>query len=213
MQINAVIAITFMGHLLNHSLTLIYPVIMIQLAQLYPETSLTTFGMIGSAHYLLYGLGSLPAGWLVDRFGARTILTIYLLGSGLSVAGLVLADSLLQLTIGLTILGLFCSLYHPAGLTLISHNSMKISRHLGVHGIAGSLGLALGPLVSGLLAQIFGWHSPFIFFGSIALATGLYLWLWHPVENVIPPLHMSKRVESTSFPHWSMCMPLAFSLA
>ncbi len=107
MQINAVMAITFMGHLLNHSLTLIYPVIMIQLAQMYPGTSLTTFGMIGSAHYFLYGLGSLPGGWMVDRFGARTILIIFLIGAGVSAIVLVLANSLLELTIGLSVLGLF----------------------------------------------------------------------------------------------------------
>lgn len=177
MSLRAVLTITFLGHLLNHSLTLLYPVVMIQLATLHPEVSLTTFGLLGTGHYLLYGLGAFPAGWLTDRFGARKILLIYLLGSGAAVALLVASAGLVQLAMGLALLGLFASLYHPAGLTLISHTSPRISRHLGLHGIAGSLGLALGPLVGGIMAGWLEWRAPYILFGTLAVIAGVYLLL------------------------------------
>ncbi|MCK4577438.1 MAG: MFS transporter, partial [Candidatus Marinimicrobia bacterium] len=138
MTIRGVIGITFIGHLLNHSLTLIYPVIMIQIMDLFPEASLTTLGLVGTAHYLLYGVGAFPAGWLTDRLGARNVLIIYFLGSAGSVVLLAAATTLWQLAAGLALLGLFCALYHPAGLTIISHNSGTISKHLGYHGVAGS---------------------------------------------------------------------------
>ncbi|MEE9161724.1 MAG: MFS transporter, partial [Candidatus Neomarinimicrobiota bacterium] len=177
MSLRTVLTITFLGHLLNHSLTLLYPVVMIQLASLHPQVSLTTFGLLGTGHYLLYGLGAFPAGWLTDRFGARKILLIYLLGSGVAVALLVVSRGLVQLALGLALLGLFASLYHPAGLTLISHTSPRISRHLGLHGIAGSLGLALGPLVGGATAGWLGWRAPYILFGILAVMAGAYLLL------------------------------------
>ena len=177
MDIRSVLTITFLGHLLNHSLTLIYPVIMIQLADLYPGTSLTTLGLIGTVHYFLYGLGAFPAGWLTDRLGSRNILIVYFLGSAMAVLVLVLATTLTQMALGLALLGLACSLYHPSGLTMISHASSRISRHLGIHGIAGSLGLTLGPLVGGVLAAWQGWTAPYIVFGTMALFAGLYLWM------------------------------------
>ncbi len=177
MDIRSVLTITSLGHLLNHSLTLIYPVVMIQLAALHPQTSLTTLGLLGTVHYLLYGLGAFPAGWLTDRLGARNILLIFFFGSAAAVVYLVLAPGLINLAVGLALLGLFCALYHPAGLTLISHTSQRISRHLGIHGIAGSLGLTLGPLVGGVVAALFGWRAPFMLFGFFSAAAGVYVWL------------------------------------
>ncbi|MBA7614926.1 MAG: MFS transporter [Calditrichaeota bacterium] len=177
MDIRRVLIITFLGHLINHSLTLIYPVVMIQLATLYPQASLTTLGLLGTVHYLLYGLGAFPAGWLTDRLGARNILLIFFIGSAAAVVYLVLAPGLINLAVGLALLGLFCALYHPAGLTLISHTSQRISRHLGIHGVAGSVGLTLGPLVGGALAAWFGWRAPFVLFGFLAVIAGIYLGL------------------------------------
>ncbi|MFB0517144.1 MAG: MFS transporter, partial [Candidatus Neomarinimicrobiota bacterium] len=177
MNIRSVLTITSLGHLLNHGLTLIYPVVMIQLAALYPQVSLTTLGLLGTVHYFLYGLGAFPAGWLTDRLGARNILLIYFLGSAVAVVILVLATGLTHLAVGLALLGLFCALYHPAGLTLISHTSPRLSRHLGLHGIAGSLGLTLGPLVGGAVASWYGWQAPYVLFGFFAVITGAFLWL------------------------------------
>ncbi len=190
MDIRSVLTITFLGHLLNHSLTLIYPVIMIQLVGLYPGTSLTTLGLLGTVHYFLYGLGAFPAGWLTDRLGARNILIIYFLGSAMAVLVLVMAASLAQLAVGLALLGLACSLYHPSGLTMISHHSPSISRHLGIHGIAGSLGLTLGPLVGGLVAAWYGWAAPYMVFGTFALFAGLYLWMTTSTDRShVSPAH------------------------
>lgn len=181
----SVLTITSLGHLLNHSLTLIYPVIMIQLADQYAGASLTILGLVGTIHYLLYGLGAFPAGWLTDRIGTRNVLLIYFFGSVAAVIVLVFAAGLTQLAIGLALLGLFCALYHPSGLTLISHTSPRLSRHLGIHGIAGSIGLALGPLVGGVAAGWFGWRAPFLFFGFLALLAGIYLSL-SPTDDVYP---------------------------
>ncbi len=185
MNIDRIIGVTFLGHLLNHSLTLVYPVIIIQLLDLYPGVSLTTLGAIGTVHYLLYGVGAFPAGWLTDRLGARNVLLFYLYGSAAAVLVLVTAHGLNQLALGLALLGLACALYHPAGLTLISHSSKRISKHLGVHGMAGSLGLALGPLVGGLLVYWFGWTAPYLFFGGGALALAIYISL--TTRHIIEP--------------------------
>ncbi|UCD37688.1 MAG: MFS transporter [Fidelibacterota bacterium] len=183
MDFRRVLTITSLGHLLNHSLTLIYPVIMIQLVALYPQASLTTLGLLGTAHYFLYGLGAFPAGWLTDRLGARNVLLIYFLGSATSVLILAFSSGLTSLAVGLALLGLFCALYHPSGLTLISHSSPSISRHMGFHGIAGSLGLTLGPLIGGAVAGWYGWRAPYILFGFLAALAGAFLWMTSTTDS------------------------------
>ena len=184
MKVRNILAITFVGHSINHSIILLYPVIMIRLADLYPTVSLAQFGLIGTAHYVLYGLMALPGGWLTDRLGARKVLLIYLAGSGGAALLLTLTSSLAGFTAGLALLGTFCGLYHPAGLTLISHHSPSISRHMGVHGIAGSMGLTLGPLLGGYLASQFGWQTPYRLFGLLALVAAVALIRYIPAQRV-----------------------------
>ncbi len=190
MNVRSALVVTFMGHALNHSLTMLYPVVMIELARLYPEASLATLGLVGTVHYVLYGLGALPAGWLTDRLGARNVLLIYLAGAAAAAFLLTLATSLAALAAGLALLGLFCSLYHPAGLTLISHTSSRLSRHLGVHGIAGSLGLTLGPLLGAVLVNRYGWEAPYRLLGLLAAAGALAVLLFTPnTPGAIPADH------------------------
>jgi MFS family permease len=176
------LGVTFVAHALNHSLTLLYPVIMVQLADLYPETTMVTLGFIGTVHYVLWGVGAIPAGWITDRLGARTVLIIYLGGAAASAFLLTLAPGLTSLAVGLAFLGIFCSLYHPAGLTLLSHHSPRLSRHMGIHGIAGSLGLTLGPLLGGILASAYGWRVPYQFFGLVALLAAVVIARYAPAE-------------------------------
>ena len=55
--------------------------------------------------------------------------------------------------------GLAASVYHPAGLSLISKGVSQRGRALALHGIAGNAGIALGPLATAvLLAWIGDWQ-------------------------------------------------------
>ena len=50
-------------------------------------------------------------------------------------------------------LGLFASIYHPAGVSLITHHTNPENRTmaLGYHGIFGSVGIAVGPFLAGIV--------------------------------------------------------------
>ena len=111
---------------------------------------------------ILFGLGAIPAGIIEKYIGARTLLIIYQLGSATGGIIIITANTPLQITIGLGILGLSSSIYHPAGLTILSRNLDSLSRGLGLHGIAGSLGLALGPLFAGITAELGSWRLSYL---------------------------------------------------
>ncbi len=113
-------------------------------------------GQLGTMFRLPYGLGALFAGMLADRLGARRVLTLYLAGSA-AVCASFLATPAVSLMYGqLFVLGVFASMYHPAGLALLA-NSLPASdrvRALGMHGVFGSTGITLAPLLAGITLSI-----------------------------------------------------------
>ena len=144
-----------------HSMMLIFPTIMLVLKNEF-STGLTTLGMIVSLSTFVYGLGALPTGFLERKYGATTLLLIYQIGTIISTFFIANSQSLPTLTIGLIFSGLFASIYHPAGLTLISRHSKKLSKGMAIHGIGGSLGLALGPMIGAGCTELISWRFAYI---------------------------------------------------
>ncbi|HUX06299.1 MAG TPA: MFS transporter [Acidobacteriota bacterium] len=124
--------------------------------------SITAIGFVGTLSYFLFGLGALPAGFVSDAVGARRVLAIC--AAGLAVANLVLAFSPdpFWAMAGLGLMGLSGSVYHPAGLGLISRNVRQTGLAMGIHGTFGNIGLAMGPLIAGFVAAAFGWRWAYL---------------------------------------------------
>ena len=110
-------------------------------------------GTLSTAWRLMWGIGALIAGWLVDRFGSRRMLAIFLLGCALTCVAAALSSSQESLLGAMILMGALASIYHPAGLALISHETTaeSLPRALGIHGIFGSLGIGITPFVAGAL--------------------------------------------------------------
>ncbi len=127
------------------------------------DTAVT--GWLGFCLRLPFGLFAFAAGWLADRFGAKRLLLIYLLGCSAAALLAWLAPSLVVLFAGMFALGTFASIYHPAGVGLIAHRTRPESRPLalGYHGILGSAGIAAGPfLASIVLATGASWRDYYL---------------------------------------------------
>ena len=169
-----VLAFTGAAHGLTHYVELTYPT----LAVIYaveigrPIEEVLGWSLIG---YMLLGFGALPAGYLADHLGSRLMVTTGLLMSGAAmlVAGLVPPGW--PIVVCLAIVGLGASTYHPAGIGLISRTVSARGSALGINGIYGNAGIALGPAVTGFLAAAIGSRMTFIVTGlgilAVALAT------------------------------------------
>jgi MFS family permease len=86
----------------------------------------------------------------------------------------------LQIAVGLTLIGLFASIYHPIGITLVVSGAERVGRRLGINGVWGNMGIALAALIAGALTDLVSWRAAFIAPGLLALATGaayaLFVW-------------------------------------
>ncbi|SEH47487.1 Sugar phosphate permease [Halopenitus malekzadehii] len=122
------------------------------------EVTTATLGVVVTIGYGLFGLGALPGGILVDRIGSRRLITWCLVGMGVSFGLLALAPSVVVITLALVVWGLAASVYHPAGLSLISKGIEERGTGFAYHGIAGNLGIGLGPLIAATLLLVLDWR-------------------------------------------------------
>ncbi|OQX28483.1 MAG: hypothetical protein B0D92_08675 [Spirochaeta sp. LUC14_002_19_P3] len=159
---NPVANITGLGHALCHVAMLVFPVVITSVQREF-SLSLTQAAAVGTAAYMAFGLGAFPAGIMVRFLGTRTAMLLYFSGIGLGGGMIGLATTFGMFVAGMLVLGTAASIYHVAGTTMISRQTVKTGRSFGIHGIAGSGGTALGPLIAGLLSGWLGWRFAYLF--------------------------------------------------
>ena len=138
------------------------------------DVTTATVGVVVTLGYGLFGLGALPGGVLVDRVGSRRLISACLLGMGLSYILLGLAPNMLVVAAALVLWGLSASLYHPAGLSLISKGVSERGTGLAYHGIAGNLGIGLGPLAAAVMLLFVEWRTVALVLGAPAFLAAVY---------------------------------------
>ena len=168
------------AHFLNHYILLILATAVLGMVSEAPEAFGREYGPIlalGTAMFVLYGLGALPMGWLQEKFGRKAMMAVFYFGTGagLLVAGV--APSPLVLAVALAGMGACAAIYHPIGTAmLVEAAGDKVGRSMGINGAFGNIGVACAPVVTALLAARLGWHAAFLVPGVVCLAVGL-LWL------------------------------------
>ena len=152
-----IVAFTAGSHGLVHTYELSIPILLtVWIAEF--STTAATLGALVTVGYGLFGVGALPGGVVVDRFGSKPVILACLLGMGGSFLLVGAAPSLPVLAVALAVWGATASVYHPAGLSLLSKAVERRGTALGYHGIGGNLGIALGPLAAVLLLVAFDWR-------------------------------------------------------
>ncbi|WP_306059861.1 MFS transporter [Natronococcus wangiae] len=145
------------SHAIVHTYELSIPILMVLwLSEFSVSTAL--LGTVVAVGYGLFGVGALPGGILVDRFGSQELVTACLAGMGASFLLLSIAPNVLTIMGALCVWGLAASVYHPAGLSLISKGVEERGTGFAYHGMAGNLGIALGPLLTAVLLLFFEWR-------------------------------------------------------
>ncbi len=173
------LAIGFMNwaHGLDHFVILIYPTVVIELQAAYGE-SYAALIALSTASFVAFGLFSLPAGWLGDRFSRRDMMVVFYVGVGLSLAAAAVAPSLYVLGFALFALGMFAAIYHPVGTAMILENATQRGRTMAFNGVCGNLGVSLAAGITAALTAAFSWRGAFLIPGLICVATGaIYVWL------------------------------------
>jgi len=164
---------TCAAHALTHVYMVIYSVVLGRMSEDF-GTDVTDFCAIST---VLFGLGALPASWLGEKLGEKTLLVAFFFLTALGGAVVGTAQTLTQLAIGMALLGLGTSIFHPVGNTLIAKGIRSPGKAMGTNGMWGSHGEAVGPLLAGLLAWGFGsWRSSYLALTLPTILLGAWLW-------------------------------------
>jgi len=171
------------GHFLDHLFTLIFATV--AALALYREWG------VGYAELLVYatpgffafGVFALPAGWLADRWSRDGMMCVFFIGSGLTSIATSFAATPMQIGIGLFMIGVFASIYHPVGLALVTAKWKNTGMRIAANGVWGNLGVASAALITGYLIDNGGWRMAFVLPGLFSIAVGLvYMALrWHEI--------------------------------
>lgn len=157
---------TSASHGLIHVFELATPALLILIQRDFGTGDLVMGSVVG-LYGLLFGLGALPAGALADRAGSRSLLLACLWGAAACLAGMALSQGIRSFAVFAGAMGLFLSIYHPAGTSLITHSLPLSGRVFAIHGMAGNLGVAGSGAIAGGLGALFGWRWAL---GGLALA-------------------------------------------
>lgn len=148
------------AHFVDHYVLLIFPTVVLGL-EIELQRSYGELIALSTACFVAFGLFSLPSGWLGDHWSRRKMMAIFFLGCAASLAAAAMAPNMIGLAVALFALGVFASIYHPVGITVLVANARDRGRDFATNGVWGNLGVAFAPGITALVAATLGWRAAF----------------------------------------------------
>jgi FSR family fosmidomycin resistance protein-like MFS transporter len=170
--VGAVSAAHFVSHYYIILLAPLLPFVRAEYAVSYTEIGLAfaVFNVVSAALQT-------PAGFLVDRLGARILLVAGLLIGAAAFILVGLIDSFWVLVAMFALAGVGNTVYHPADYSLLSQHvpTDRIGQAFSVHTFAGMLGSAVAPATLLIMQSQWGWRGAFIGAGVPGIAVAAIL--------------------------------------
>ncbi|MGY9006566.1 MAG: MFS transporter, partial [Alphaproteobacteria bacterium] len=152
--------------------------------------SYTMLGALLSLRGVMSSGMQLPAGILVDRYGAKTILTI---GLAMCVIGTLITAAAMNYWMILfagVILGIGNSAFHPADYSILSASMDEkfMGRAFSLHSFSGNLGNAIAPAVLITITAFYNWRISLMVAGiaGIVVMAGLLTQWKYISEDSVP---------------------------
>jgi predicted MFS family arabinose efflux permease len=166
------IAFLNLAHAVDHFVLLIFPAVVIGLEVVF-ERPYDELIALSTGAFVAFGIFSIPAGWLADRWSRRNMVALFYFGCAASLAGAGLAPSPLWLAAAMSFIGMFAAIYHPVGMAMLIDVSKARPRTLAFNGVCGNLGVTLAAGISATLAAWFSWRAAFLVPAAFRLAAAV----------------------------------------
>ncbi|MGE3067687.1 MAG: MFS transporter [Hyphomicrobiaceae bacterium] len=162
-----------MGHFLDHLFTLIFATV--AALALYRQWGLSYADLLKYATpgFFAFGVFSLPAGWLADKWSRDGMMSVFFIGIGIASIATSFAATPFQIGLGLFVIGMFAAIYHPVGLAIVVEKWKNTGMRIAVNGVWGNLGVASAALVTGYFIDHGGWRIAFIAPGVFSIFVGI----------------------------------------
>ncbi|HEY6257183.1 MAG TPA: MFS transporter [Xanthobacteraceae bacterium] len=161
------------GHYLDHMFTLIFATVAALALSREWGLSYGELLQYATPGFFAFGLFALPAGWLADKWSREGMVAVFFVGVGAASVATAFAQTPLQVGIGLFLVGIFASIYHPVGLAIVTQRWKNTGMRLAVNGVWGNLGVASAALITGYFIDHGGWRTAFIVPGIFSALVGI----------------------------------------
>ena len=107
-----------LGHFLDHLAMLVFPTVVLALGREWnrPYSELLPLALGG---FVAFGVFSLPAGWLADKWSRYGMMVLFFFGIGTALFLTGFAQEPWQIALGLGVIGMFAAIYHPVGIAML----------------------------------------------------------------------------------------------
>jgi len=175
-----------LGHALDHMFLLIFATAVASVAADFGFARWEDLMPYSAGAFLMFGLGSVPAGRLGDLWGRRSMMLVFFFGMGAAALLCALVQNAWQMAIALSLLGLFSSIYHPVGIPMLLQHATRPGLTIGINGLAGNMGIAFAAILTGFMVKYIGWRAAFVLPGLLSLACGYLFLRMAPAETESP---------------------------
>ena len=186
------------GHLLDHFMMLIFAKAAFDAGREFGLSyeEIIVYGTLG---VVLFGAAAPLAGWLADKYSRAILITVYPFGLSLGAMLAAFSSSTEMLGISLGVVGFFAAIYHPVGIAMITKRPGKVGLRLGINGVWGNMGVALAPILTGLLIAFADWRLGFIIPALMCLSFGIsQLFAFIELDETRPQTAKMKNNKSVS---------------
>ena len=182
-----IIPLVCAAHFVSHFYILVLPPLFPFIRDFY-NVSYTQLGFALAAFNITTALCQTPAGFLVDRVGARSVLVAGLVLGAACLAVVGLIPSFWLLVAMFAVFGVANGVYHPADYAILSQlvSNERASQAFSLHIFAGFLGTAVAPVTMLILQQSLGWQGAFLAASVMGLIVAIPL-LLQPAALFEPP--------------------------
>ncbi len=174
----ALIGLVGTAHLISHFSQLLLAPLFPWLKEVF-NASYAELGLLMSIFFVVSCIVQALSGFLVDRFGPRPVLFAGLTLLGAATFGYAASHSYWMLAACSVVAGIGNGVFHPVDYTLLNRkvHPSRLGHAFSAHGITGSLGWAMAPVVLVPLALAYGWRVALVCAGVLTFAVMLLLWL------------------------------------
>ena len=172
-----VVGIISSGHFLSHVYLLAYPPLFPILGAEF-DVSTTQLGLLVTAIYVPTLLFQVPLGDIVDRIGAKRVLTAGMVVTALGITLSGLAPAYGFLLACAFVSGIGQSVFHPANyafLETVTEDGTE-GKAFSAHTFGGFAGFAAAPVIIGTLGIMYSWQFALLTVGSIGFLFAAFLY-------------------------------------
>ena len=181
-----------LGHALDHMFLLIFATAVASIALEFGFARWEDLMPYSAGAFLLFGIGSVPAGRLGDLWGRRGMMVIFFFGMGAAALLCATVQNAWQMAAALALLGAFSAIYHPVGIPMLVQHTRKPGTTIGINGLAGNLGIAFAAILTGFMVKYVGWRAAFVLPGILSIVCGFVFMRVTPAETESPARRKSK---------------------